>query len=60
MITKPKVTNNSMQALQKENDALKKIISDQGIGSQTLDCLLSILELQRERIDFLDNGNTID
>jgi hypothetical protein len=45
--------------LDKENQALKSILKSKGVDNKTLDSLLAILELQRERINFLEEGKKI-
>jgi hypothetical protein len=49
-------TSNIINLLQKENLTLKKIIKDKQINSETLNALMSVLEIQRERINFLEEG----
>jgi c-di-AMP phosphodiesterase-like protein len=48
--------NNIINMLQKENQALKKIIKEKGINNETLESLLLVLEIQRERINCLEEG----
>jgi hypothetical protein len=43
--------------LQKENLALKNALKEKLISNPTFNSLLSILELQREQINFLEEGN---
>jgi len=43
--------------LQKENLALKNALKEKRIENPTFNSLLTVLELQREQINFLEEGN---
>jgi hypothetical protein len=48
--------NNLMKILQKENEMLKKLTREKHPENETLVGLLLVLEMQRERINFLEEG----
>lgn len=56
-------TNNSafqndkvFQLLQKENEALRKVVKEKIVNNDTLNTLMDLLEIQRDRINFLEEG----
>jgi hypothetical protein len=44
------------KVLQKENETLKRMSKDKVEGNYTLSSLLQVLEMQRERINCLEEG----
>ncbi len=44
------------KVLQKENETLKRMSKDKVEGNHTLSSLLQVLEMQRERINCLEEG----
>jgi hypothetical protein len=52
--------DNILKLLQKENETLKRIIKDKHIENDSLTALLEILELQRQQINFLEDGKPIN
>jgi hypothetical protein len=50
-------THHINELLIKENEILKKFTKEKIKENETLQSLISLLELQRERIDFLESGN---
>jgi hypothetical protein len=53
-------TDNILKLLQKENETLKKIIKEKHIENESFQALLTILELQREQINYLEDGMFIN
>ena len=47
------------KVLQKENETLKKMTKNKLESSDTLNSLVGVLELQRDRISFLEEGKVI-
>jgi hypothetical protein len=45
-----------LKMLMKENDNLKKVMRDKISGNEMFSSLLTILELQRDRINLLERG----
>jgi hypothetical protein len=53
-------TDNILKLLQKENEALKRIIKDKHIDNDSMNALLEILEIQRQQINFFEDGKPIN
>lgn len=43
----------------KENEELKKLMKDKISSNEMISSMLSILEIQRERINFLEEGKSL-
>ena len=58
---RPKENNDFiLRMLLKENQMLKNAVKDKKISNDTTNTLLSILELQREKISALEDGNYLN